>query len=114
MAIESYYSAIPGKAQLPQSLDDLLSDSRTAKGTRHLRQKYPDPMTGGDFDVLRDQARGNRITGVCSTSNREPLRKTDFPDPYQEFEGKKTYKDWKFLFVPKQPAAPPVKPPAPP
>src|SRR5574341_712030 len=42
-AIERYYLAIPGKPEYPNSIDDLLTDNRTAAGKRHLRQKYKDP-----------------------------------------------------------------------
>jgi type II secretory pathway pseudopilin PulG len=97
-AIERYYRAVPGRNEYPQSIDDLLKDNRTAQGRRHLRQKYRDPITGEDFEVIREQARGNRITGVFSKSDREPLRKKGFPEPYQEFEGKNKYSEWKFIF----------------
>jgi type II secretory pathway pseudopilin PulG len=107
-AIERYYRAMPGRSQFPQSIDDLLKDDRTAQGKRHLRQKFSDPITGQDFEVIRDQARGNRITGVFSKSDREPLRKTGFTEPYQEFEGKKTYNEWKFIFRPGD--LPPTRP----
>src|SRR6266540_3211590 len=45
-AIDSYAS-VPGKGKVfPSSIDDLLKDSRSAAGLRHLRQKYKDPITG--------------------------------------------------------------------
>lgn len=100
LAIERYFLAIPGKFQYPQNIDELLKDSRSATGKRHLRQKYKDPITGEDFEVIRDMTKGNRITGVYSKSDREPLRTAGFEDPYKEFEGKKTYNEWKFLVTP--------------
>jgi hypothetical protein len=97
-AIGRYYLAIPGRNQYPQSIDDLLKDNRTAQGRRHLRHKYPDPITGEEYEVIREQARGNRITGVFSKSDKAPLRKTGFREPYQDFEGKDKYSEWKFIF----------------
>jgi len=102
LAIERYFTALPGRLQYPPDLDELLKDSRTATGKRHLRQKYKDPITGEDFEVIRDQTKGNRITGVYSKSDKEPLRTAGFDDPYKEFEGKKKYSEWKFLYTPQQ------------
>ena len=100
LAIERYFLAIPGRFQYPQDIDELLKDSRSATGKRHLRQKYKDPITNDDFEVIRDQAKGNRITGVYSKSAKEALRTAGFEEPYKEFEGKKKYNEWKFLFTP--------------
>lgn len=106
-AIERYATAIPGRTEYPQTIDDLLSDGRTAKGKRHLRQKYKDPMTGEDFEVVRDPAKSNRITGVHSTSAKEPLKQAGFPECCKDFEGKKSYRDWKFMYTaPQQTTAP--------
>jgi type II secretory pathway pseudopilin PulG len=99
LAIERYFLAFPGRFQYPQNLDELLKDSRSAAGKRHLRQKYMDPITGEDFEVIRDLTKGNRITGVYSKSDKEPIRTTGFDDPYKEFEGKKKYNEWKFVFT---------------
>jgi hypothetical protein len=49
--------------------------------------------------VIRDQTKGNRITGVYSKSEKEPLRTAGFEERYKEFEGKKKYNEWKFLFT---------------
>ena len=100
-AIEKYYSAIPGRLEYPQSIDDLVKDDRTA-GKRHLRQKYKDPITGEDFVEFRDKTKANRITGVYSSSDKEPLKQGNFPDQYKDFEGKKKYSEWKFMFTPQQ------------
>jgi type II secretory pathway pseudopilin PulG len=95
LAIERYYFAVPGRMQYPQSIDDLLKDSRTPQGKRHLRQKYKDPITGEDFIEIRDQLT-RRIVGVCSASDKEPVKQANFPEPYREFEQKKKYSEWKF------------------
>jgi hypothetical protein len=99
-AIERYYLAIPSRQQFPQTIDDLLKDSRSAAGKRFLRQKYLDPITGEDFEVIRDLTKGNRITGVYSKSEKEPIRTTGFDEIYKEFEGKKKYNEWKFVVTP--------------
>ena len=120
-AIERYMSAVPGRREFPQSIDDLLRDSRTATMRRHLRQKYKDPISGEDFVEIRDQV-SRRIIGVNSPSDKEPLKQANFPDVYKDFEGKKKYSEWKFVYAPQpaagQPGLPgqprPQVPPAPP
>jgi type II secretory pathway pseudopilin PulG len=109
LAIERYYlancpkSAGPcPKSTLPQSIENLLSDDRFPQAKRHLRQQYKDPMTGQDFELIRNQLVGNRITGVYSKSEKTPFRTTGFPDPYQSFEGKTSYAEWKFSYIPPQ------------
>ena len=103
-AIQSYTSAIPGRTEFPQSIDDLLQDNRTAALTRHLRQKYKDPISGEDFVEIRDQVT-RRITGVNSPSDKEPLKQANFPEQDKDFEGKKKYSDWRFTYTP-QPGQP--------
>jgi len=99
LAIERYFLAKAPNAY-PQNIDQLLKDDRFPQAKRHLRQKYLDPVTGEEFEVFRDLTKGNRITGVFSTSKKEPLKKADFPDQYKDFENKALYSDWKFLFTP--------------
>ncbi len=101
-AIESYYLAIPGRQEYPQRIGDLLKDNRTATGRRHLRRKYKDPISGKDFVLIRDPAT-RRIIGVRSPSDKEPLKQADFPDPYQDFAGKKKYSEWQFVTTIKTP-----------
>jgi type II secretory pathway pseudopilin PulG len=108
-AIERYYNS-PPPGQFPNSIDDLLTDNRTAKGKRHLRRKYKDPVTGEDFELVRDLAKGNRIVGVFSKSDATPLRQTGFAEENKDFEGKEQYSDWKFVFTPLQDQQLPLKP----
>jgi len=99
LAIERYYYAF-GRMQYPQSIDDLLKDNRSPQAKRYLRQKYKDPITGEDFVEKRDPL-SKRITGVFSSSDKEPLKQGNFPDMpliYREFEGKKKYSEWVFEF----------------
>ena len=67
LAIESYYN-YQGRHRFPNSIDELLLDSRSPAGKRHLRQRYRDPMTGEDFVLIRDLFHGNTIKGVYSKS----------------------------------------------
>jgi type II secretory pathway pseudopilin PulG len=99
LAIERYYRALPGRNVYPPSIEELLKDSRTPTGKRHLRQAYKDPITGEDFEVIRDQTKGNRITGIFSTSEKEPVKKAGFPEQYPDFENKMAYKEWKFVYT---------------
>jgi type II secretory pathway pseudopilin PulG len=109
-AIERYYTAVPGRPQYPRNIDDLLMDERTPNGKRHLRQKYKDPMTGEDFEIITSQsvtigvpvtaqqmAAAPSIMGVHSRSDKEPLKKDNFPAAYQDFAGKSRYSDWLFV-----------------
>jgi type II secretory pathway pseudopilin PulG len=96
VAIERYYSALPGRQQYPQTIEKILKDERTPAGKRHLRRQYKDPITNDDFVPLIDQAR-KLIVGVRSASDKEPLKKDNFPDPYQSFAGKTKYSEWLFI-----------------
>jgi type II secretory pathway pseudopilin PulG len=115
-AIELYYRA---GQKYPPNIDKLLKDDRTPAGKRHLRQKYKDPMTGEDFEIITSQTvtRGigggvgatagfvpippppttPGIIGVHSKSDKEPLKKDNFPALYQDFAGKSAYSDWQFI-----------------
>jgi len=108
-AIERYYKAVPGRPQYPRNIDDLLVDNRTPAGKRHLRQKFKDPMTGEDFEIITAQTAtaGVRIAlgttvvpgiiGVHSKSEKEPLKKDNFPPGYQDLAGKSKYNEWLFV-----------------
>ena len=96
-AIENYYYGIPGKFEYPPSIDELVRDSRSAAGKHYLRQKFKDPITGEDFIEIRDQ--NMRVIGVCSASDKEPLKQANFDAADSEFEGRKAYSDWKFQFI---------------
>ena len=96
LAIGSYYNAL-GRHQFPNSIDVLLMDSRTPVGKRHLRQRYLDPMTGEDFELIRDLFHGNTIKGVYSKSEKTPVKQSDFPEELKDFEGKTKYSEWQFI-----------------
>jgi len=100
-------------------LKDLLLDSGSLSKKRYLRKdprtSYNDPITGKDWETIRDPARG--IIGVNSSSEDPPLRQTGFLelfyplDPnskrdkylinmFAGFEKKTKYKDWQFVWSP--------------
>jgi type II secretory pathway pseudopilin PulG len=112
LAIERYYNALPGARALPPSFEDLLEDPRFPKPVSHLRRVYLDPITGtADWGVVK---LGTRIAGVFSRSERAPLKKANFDTPYQDFEGRETYSQWRFVFTPPGTAAArPTQPGAP-
>ena len=98
-AIQRYYYAAPpgGGRSLPETLDALLEDSRYPVPMHHLRRLYPDPITGSnEWGLLRT---GDRISGVYSLSEVEPIKKAGFPSPYEFFNDKTSYRDWVFAFV---------------
>jgi len=63
-AIESYYKTGHAgmKASFPGSFDDLIRDPRALGVVRHLRKKYLDPMTGEEWQIIRDSK--GRLQGV--------------------------------------------------
>ena len=61
----------------------------------YLRKNYLDPITGKEWQLIKDPAKG--ITGVVSSSEQEPLKKANFPEEFKEFEGKTKYMEWQFV-----------------
>jgi hypothetical protein len=95
-AIQRYYFGAPPGTQrvLPTRLEDLLEDDRYPTPVHHIRRLYRDPMASGDeWGVLRIN---NRISGIYSQSDKEPIKQTNFAFDYQQFEGRKKYRDWLF------------------
>lgn len=114
-ALISYAAATPvGQASMPQSLDDLLKDARYPSPRRHLRKLYADPITGREEwgTITAPSAAGVGIIGVHSLSEAIPIKVGNFDAPFQDFQGKTSYRDWHFIVA--APALPPImpKPPA--
>jgi type II secretory pathway pseudopilin PulG len=81
----------------PASVDDLLDDNRFQIPMHHLRQAYPDPITGKtDWLVLRQ---GDRFYGVYSSSQALTIKRAQFPRRYEDFETEQTYDGWKFIYL---------------
>lgn len=95
-AIESYYRRTPGAfARYPRKLEDLLEDRRFPLPVRHLRRLYRDPMTGGDWGLVKSP--DGFIMGVHSPSQEEPIKSAGFAYRDRAFEGARTYADWQFV-----------------
>jgi len=95
-AITSYYSVRQGQQSFPAKLEDLLRDQRFPHVVRHLRKLYNDPMTGEDWELIKDPA--GRIIGVRSSSELEPFRRDGFPESLSKLKGKEAYNEWEFVF----------------
>lgn len=98
-AIRSYYEQGGRAGQFPARLEDLLKDPRSLATKKHIRQLYPDPMTGGDWELIKDP--GGRIMGVRSSSSLVPFQQEGFPDEYLSFAGAGSYSGWEFIWRPK-------------
>ncbi|MFG6488765.1 hypothetical protein ACG04R_18920 [Roseateles sp. BYS78W] len=83
-ALAAYQASTPGvDKRFPPRLEDLVLDLRFGNPRHHLRELYPDPMTGRpDWQLLRDSRGG--IVGVRSSSDRPTWRRVpqrmDFVD----------------------------------
>ena len=99
-AIASYYlKGPPGVLQYPQSLADLIEDTRGPIPKRHLRRLYPDPMTGRPDWNLEHLGDGS-VFGVRSTAEGRPLKQAGFGPGLAAFEGAECYCDWAFVYLP--------------
>ena len=106
-ALTSYYQRGPGADKhYPKQLKDLLADPRFPNTVRHLRRLWPEPISGGDWVLLRDGEGG--IQGVHSPSTAPPRKTTGFPLEYTAFENATHYADWVFVVAAK-PAGTPGK-----
>ena len=107
-AIASYYAVKNGPQQIfPAKSEDLLRDPRFPNIVRHLRKLYNDPMTGEDWELLRDSSK--RIIGVKSSSELEPFKQDGFPKELAKLKGKSSYREWEFVFTPVKTTSTPGK-----
>ncbi|WP_133175941.1 type II secretion system protein [Yoonia sediminilitoris] len=87
------YWAFDEEPAFPSTLDDLLRDPRDP-GVKHIRRLY-------DVDNWTAEFRADGgIQGVFPDRRDMPLKQAGFPPDLADFEGKKSYKDWVFRFVP--------------
>jgi type II secretory pathway pseudopilin PulG len=109
LAIRRYYYGAPAGTPrvLPPSLESLLEDDRYPMPVRYLRRMYPDPITGKpEWGTLLDG--GDRITGVYSLSDAQPVKQTGFAPADKAFNGMAKYRDWVFAFsIPRRGGAAP-------
>ena len=99
-AIASYYGVKQG--MYPARLEDLLKDPRFPGTVRHLRRLYLDPMTGKEWEPVKDPA--EKLIGVRSTSELTPFRQAGFPKVLENLDGKTKYSEWEFVFIPEKKA----------
>lgn len=104
LAIQSYYEYGSGTnrkvvGQYPVKLEDLLKDPRSLASRKHIRQLYLDPITGGEWELIKDK--GGWITGVHSSSDLEPFQQDGFLPEYESFAGAASYAAWEFIYQPK-------------
>lgn len=97
----------PGRENCPKELKDLLGESEAFKPRRYIRRLWSDPVTRGDFILVRDPQ--GRIRGVRSASPDPPLKSAGFTESETEFERASRYCEWVFLYrAPGAPALPPI------
>jgi type II secretory pathway pseudopilin PulG len=98
-AIAQYYQMGPGgHKRYPETLEQLLKDERFSFDRRYLRKLYRDPVTGGNFELVKAPEGG--IMGVFSASEVAPVRSANFPPEYAAFESAQRLNEWQFLYVP--------------
>lgn len=98
-AIEQWHTSFKRGGPPPHpivDLKDLLQNPYSLQKIRYLRRLYKDPITGEDWVIVKDPAKG--IIGVASSSEQTPLKQGGFPEPFTDFEGKTKYSDWQFVY----------------
>ncbi len=103
-AITRWYKPRPGQRPAPplNDLKDLLKDPNSLENVRYLRQLYPDPLTGKEWETIRGGTTGG-IIGVFSSYSSavtKPIKQANFPTGLEDFEGKQRYSEWKFVYQP--------------
>ena len=89
----------------PLTLEELTKQPKPA-----LRKAYKDPITGDDWEYVRDPT--GRIQGVRSKSKAEPFKQRDFPPAVRHLEGLASYYLWVFQYpnpsIPQTPTSQPT------
>jgi len=97
---------VPGEIY-PLTLEELTKQPKPA-----LRKAYKDPITGDDWEYVRDPT--GRIQGVRSKSKAEPFKQRDFPPAVRHLEGLTSYYLWVFQYpnpsIPQTPTSQPTTP----
>ena len=114
MEIQNALAAYSGQQKkgrvMPGEIYPLTLEELTQQPKPSLRKAYKDPITGGDWEYIRDPA--GRIKGVKSKSKAEPFKQTGFPPALRHFEGLTNYNAWVFQYpnysTPQAPQAPPA------
>jgi type II secretory pathway pseudopilin PulG len=100
-ALISYANATPaGQKRAPASIQDLLKDPRYPGVKRHLRKLYADPLTGKEEWGIVEAIDGSGIVGFYSLSGAQPIKIDKFDPVFQDFAGKSSYQEWRFVILP--------------
>lgn len=79
----------------PQTLEQLLKDSRQLHVRRHLRRLYADPLTGKqDWALIRDSE--GSVVGIYSRAGGRPIQRGGFDPVLIGFDDASSYVDWVF------------------
>lgn len=98
-AIGTYYERSPGaQKQYPERLDELVEDHRFVGVVRHMRRLERDPVTNGDWGIIRTP--DGRIQGVYSVSDKPVLRTRPTLLTNATIISGVKYSDWKFVYEP--------------
>lgn len=89
-------TARAGMTFCPKSLDDLVKAPGTLTTRRYLRKNYKDPITKGDWELIKSR-NGRSVVGVRSKSSARPLKQGGFPKAFASFSGSQKYSDWVFI-----------------
>lgn len=98
-AIESFWTIplpVGTPRRLPKNVAELLTDPRFPDTVRHLRRAWNDPMTGGEWVLLKGTDGG--LAGVASASEDTPFQQANFSAQQAHFESAQRYRDWEFRF----------------
>jgi type II secretory pathway pseudopilin PulG len=95
-AIARYHGVSPGSAKrYPETLEQLLMDTRFVGTVRHLRSLYADPVSGRPWGLVRDADGG--IRGVFSRSEAPPLRTVPIVVGAVTLAPASRYSQWQFV-----------------
>jgi len=89
-------TARAGMTFCPKSLHDLVKAPGTVAVRRYLRKNYKDPITNGDWELIKSR-NGRTLLGVRSRSKTRPLKQGGFPEAFGNFAGSQEYSDWVFI-----------------
>jgi type II secretory pathway pseudopilin PulG len=95
MAISSYFAF---GHRYPATLQNLILDERFPEPKHHLRQLYPDPMTGKPDWTLLLTPNQSGIEGIASSSQAAPIKRDGFDLIDTSFKNAKCYCTWKFVY----------------
>ena len=97
-ALNSYSQNSPsGADDEPLNLQELLRDMRNPSAVkRHLRQIFPDPITGSSNWGLVTDPETKRIQGVFSQSENKAVKVGNFSEAYKNFDNKLYLREWVF------------------